>query len=117
MDTQNNFYEKFQYRMYIGEILAHLWEQPSHRYAARIGEFFTQQPLAYLRTHYKRDPCVLEGAAFTNTVLCGQTTCPLRGRTQPGLLGAIREHEMCSSALFAACTCAKAYAALLKKVS
>jgi len=33
MDTQNNFYEKFQYRMYIGEILAHLWEQPSHREA------------------------------------------------------------------------------------
>ncbi|KAF5841726.1 ubiquitin conjugation factor E4 [Dunaliella salina] len=42
MDTQNNFYEKFQYRMYIGEILAHLWEQPSHReawlkFAAREG--------------------------------------------------------------------------------
>ena len=33
MDTQNNFYEKFQYRMNIGEILAHLWEQPPHRYA------------------------------------------------------------------------------------
>jgi hypothetical protein len=31
MDVRNNFYEKFMYRQYIGEVLAHLWEQPPHR--------------------------------------------------------------------------------------
>ncbi|KAL6763344.1 ubiquitin elongating factor core-domain-containing protein [Haematococcus lacustris] len=42
MDVRNNFYEKFNFRMYIGEVLAHLWEQPPHReawikFAAREG--------------------------------------------------------------------------------
>lgn len=31
MDARNNFYEKFNYRTCIGELLAHLWELPPHR--------------------------------------------------------------------------------------
>jgi hypothetical protein len=28
---RNQFYEKFMFRQYIGEILAYLWELPPHR--------------------------------------------------------------------------------------
>ncbi len=31
MDVRNNFYEKFMYRQYIGDLLAHLWQMPQHR--------------------------------------------------------------------------------------
>lgn len=31
MDVHNQFFEKFNYRLYIGEVLGHLWELPSHR--------------------------------------------------------------------------------------